>query len=712
MGVFTRRFAANTVACIALMTAILFSGHAASAQVLSSCGSYDPICPYQSTQVFGASDPGSLSQPYGLAQTPDGNVVLADREKGNVREFSSTGTFIRQIGIPADYYQGPDDIAVDQSSGEIWVSDKCDLHGFTAAGVANVYVDTCTGNAATDLNPAAIAVGPAGDLYVFDSAGLKIFEYSPTGAELGSFSVSVALNNALDISTSADTTIAVDGSGNVYIAPQAGDITEFSSSGMELASLPKLLETTGIAVYDGDLYEASSGEIEAWNLSSQDPGAFMTATGSWTGDFESESGVPSRIFSVGVDGLEVATANNSIEQFDLSGNELGSWGGLATDDFDAVGLAADSAGDLYVVDEANHRIIRYPAGGGAPNVLASYSTPPALVTNPQGNVVIDDGNGLQTYNSAGQVIDTQTPPCDCGLVGYDAAGDLYLSGSPLSSADGSSIREYSSSGTLLHEWDISGGAVVAPNGDIWADGFWGSDSSLYGKVAEFSDTGQLLQTVDQGPWEMTLSPALAVDPTTGRVYLEGAGAVEMLDPSGSLIAVWPYSDGDNDSADPPGGGFAADNGVVYVGGPGYQITTFSNFLNPLPAVPSGAESPFSEAMSASLSSFAGIGQISAGQQAVSAPIDCSGTARCSGSAVLTTRNTAGRRLAKRATVIGRTTFTVKADKTTALKLKLNAKALKPLRHRSTIQTTLTVTYSAGTTHRTIARKLTLHRRPA
>jgi hypothetical protein len=106
-------------------------GAAAGARA-AACGWY-PVCPYTVVQTLGDTDPASLEGPMDVAVTPGGDVLVADLTKESVREFDASGQFIRQIGAPGSF-QYVDAVAVDQSSGEIWVADQTGVHGFSPTG--------------------------------------------------------------------------------------------------------------------------------------------------------------------------------------------------------------------------------------------------------------------------------------------------------------------------------------------------------------------------------------------------------------------------------------------------------------------------------------------------------------------------------------------------------------------------------------------------
>ena len=218
-------------------------------------------------------------------------------------------------------------------------------------------------------------------------------------------------------------------------------------------------------------------------------------------------------------------------------------------------------------------------------------------------------------------------------------------------------------------------------------------------IAKFSSSGHLLQLIDAGEdFEPSLPGSLAVD-ASGRLYEQASDdTVRTFDTSGDLIAVWP--DG--------GGNLTAENGDVYATGPGNLVTRFSDFLNPLPAVPNSSQSPFAQGMQASLTGLMSVSTATQTTSSVKAPLTCTGSATCSGTIELTRQIAAPRTRKTRVEIIGRTTFKIRPNHRIVAAVRLNRTAVRTLR-TGPIRVTLTVDYTAGKNHKKIARKLILRR---
>ena len=183
----------------------------------------------------------SFADPQGIAVDKSGTVFVADAQANAIRQVTPVGVVTTIAGLlpatgdvdgvgSAARFNNPQNVAVDQS-GTIYVADggnnlirKVTAAGMTTtlAGIAGVE-GTADGTliSATFHFPTGIALGPGGTVYVSDSDSHLIRKISPNGTV-----VTIAGADwptpitGFDYSSpgSQPVAIAVDGSGNVYVA--------------------------------------------------------------------------------------------------------------------------------------------------------------------------------------------------------------------------------------------------------------------------------------------------------------------------------------------------------------------------------------------------------------------------------------------------------------------------------------------------------------
>jgi len=94
------------------------------------------------------------------------------------------------------------------------------------------------------------------------------------------------------------------------------------------------------------------------------------------------------------------------------------------------GIVMDAAGDLFIADTANNRVVELPAGGGAQTTVGSgFSGPTGLAVDAAGDLfVADTGNGQVVEIAAGGGAQTTVASGLVSPVGVavDAAGDLFI----------------------------------------------------------------------------------------------------------------------------------------------------------------------------------------------------------------------------------------------------------------------------------------------
>ncbi len=302
----------------------------------------------------------------------------------------------------------------------------------------------------------------------FDSAGVRTLQFGTPGAGPGQMNLPYA--------------IALDGSGNIYVAENYGNrLQKFDSSGTFVSVLASVgtpsggcadgtvHQAAGVAVYGSSVFVSSHAGNCVQKISTS--GVFQAKWGS-SGGGNGQFGGPS---AVAVDSLGyVYVADSSrVQKFDASGNFVLSWSGSNG----GYGMTIDRNDNIYVAldgDECRRIEKRSSSGvllgsacggdfsrwGGANTKLASDSDGRLYISNGTAVVRIDptvpkaalSGPTASVLTGAAVVLDASASSVAFGSV---ARYEWDLNG------DGSFERDGGSSATLTTSFAAAGGRTVS-----------------------------------------------------------------------------------------------------------------------------------------------------------------------------------------------------------------------------------------------------------
>jgi DNA-binding beta-propeller fold protein YncE len=179
-----------------------------------------------------------FQRPHGVAVDGQDNIYIADPERGFVLVYNAEGIFQRYIGKLGDgesIFQEPTAIAIDTSSGRLFVLDApvnelvvLDLEGRLLKRVGG------RRHAATRLDrPSEIAV-KKGHIVIMDSYSSRI-QILDQGFNLVS---QFQFRNVVGVPIAREMGLALDSAGNIYIGgQQASQVRVFKISGEQTATL-------------------------------------------------------------------------------------------------------------------------------------------------------------------------------------------------------------------------------------------------------------------------------------------------------------------------------------------------------------------------------------------------------------------------------------------------------------------------------------------
>jgi sugar lactone lactonase YvrE len=420
-----------------------------------------------------------LAAPGGITLDSAGNLYIADTYNNVIRKVSTIGTITTIAGTgsvgesgdggPATSAQlsHPQAVAVD-AGGNLYIADSAVIRKVLTSGTITTAAGNGTPGYTGDGGPATGAqIGPcyglaldnAGNLYISDYSSSVVRKVAPGGT------ISTVAGNGVSgyagdggLATSAQLRspggVAVDAVGNLYIADSANSRLRMVTSGGTITTVagngtfPG--SGSGFVGAAGDGSPATSAQLgyptgvavdSAGNLYIGDPGSH-------------------RVRKVAAGGTMLSAAGNGFTGYSGDGGPAASAQmGLS------VGVAVDSAGNLYISDSDNNVVRKVtPAGviatvagngmgapgysgDGGPATSAQLSGPAGLALDASGNLYIADlNNSVVRKVTASGTITTVAGKSGCGYSGdngpatsaqlcspwgvaVDSAGNLYIADS-------------------------------------------------------------------------------------------------------------------------------------------------------------------------------------------------------------------------------------------------------------------------------------------
>jgi tripartite motif-containing protein 71 len=356
--------------------------------------------------------------PYGIALDAAGNVYVADDinhrvvklnpQLGYVAEWGGFGSKPGQLAFPRGLASDP--------AGDTYVADTANdrVQVFNPEGHFLRAIGASARASGPLTVPRGLAIDPTGRLFVSDTDDSRVEEFSP-GSD--AFAGNLTSPGGYTSGFNRPAGIAVDPRGSIYITdPADGRISRFWGDGTYLSELggpadvggAGLSEAGSVAVAAGssDLYVADTNHNRI--LVYSPTGTLLARFGANAGDGSQGSGPgefdhPEAVAVDGAGDMYVAdTANNRVVKLSPSGEVLTQWGSRGTGDgrfHSPTGIALDAAGNVYVVDSENNRVEVFDSSGrylekwGERGIgPGEFSQPTAVAVDCDGDVYVADTN--------------------------------------------------------------------------------------------------------------------------------------------------------------------------------------------------------------------------------------------------------------------------------------------------------------------------------
>jgi hypothetical protein len=524
----TAQFSTTTLtAGLHVLTATYSGGatFAGSSSVLSASSIIQTVAGNGAAGYSGdgaAATLAELNNPYGVTVDSAGNLYIADALNNVVRKVDAHTHVITTVagtgvagfngnGIAATSAElnTPIAVAVD-SAGDLFIADDINDQ-VREVSAATGLISTVAGNGGVGYNgdniaatsaqlgyPASIALDSAGNLYIADFQNHRIREVSATTGLISTIAGTgtAGYNGDGIAATSAELNypdgVTLDTAGDVFISDSHNNSVREVNKSTGLISTVAGTRTAG---YNGDGIAATSAELNA------PAGLAVDASGNLFIVDEANERV-----------REVAAATGLISTVAGTGIPGENGDNIAAGSSQlafSVGLAIDSAGNLYIGDRGNNRVREVPGGYAVVNVNP-------LVVNPgTENNAVGDTASLQIQASGLASGDSWTfsaTGLPSGLSINSSTG--AITGTVTGSANAYSVTvtaaetKTKSSASQSFTWNVSTLSETNP----------GTQNNAVGDVVSLQVHDSGLPTGDSWAYSATGLPSgLSISPTSGLI---------------------------------------------------------------------------------------------------------------------------------------------------------------------------------------------------
>jgi len=418
---------------------------------------------------------GLLRLPSGVAVDSSGNVYIADTGDNLIRKVTIDGIINSIVGDGFPGFQGdtgaplnaelhtPTDVALD-SSGNIYIADSANAairQVLVSTGIINTYAgnasigdsgDTGPATSAALITPYAVSLDSSGNVYFAQNGNGKIRKVTAstliinTVAGNGTAGFSGDGGPATTAMLNFPSGVALDSSGNIYIADSlnrrirkvtgttmgtiAGDgVLSYSGDGGPAISAQLNTPQAVAADTSGNFYIADTFNNVVRKVNTA--GIITTIAGTGTAGYSGDGGAATSAQLNGPQGIVVDSSGNiyisdtqNARVRKISGGTITSVAGNGTPGYGGdggsatsalldvpIGLALDSANNLYIADFSNNRIrkvsggtITTVAGSGNGGYAGDHGPATSALLNFPIGVAVDSGGNLYIADSGNNVI--------------------------------------------------------------------------------------------------------------------------------------------------------------------------------------------------------------------------------------------------------------------------------------------------------------------
>jgi tripartite motif-containing protein 71 len=377
------------------------------------------------------SEPGQFSYPRGVAAN-EGEVLVSDDDNHRIERFDPNGAFQETVG---SYGSGPGQFGFPygvtlDAAGDVFVADDIN-HRVVKLTPQLAFAGAWGGLGSRPGQlafPRALASDPAGDTYVADTANDRIEVFDPNGNYLRTIGISARGPGLL----TAPRGLAADPTGRLLVSDTVGNRVEsFAPSAGPF--LQQWTVAGGAAA--GFNTPAGIAVDPRGSVYVTDPGNARVARMWGDGTFLAELGGPARLggaqlnaagsvaLAAGPDLTYVADAgHNRVLVYGPDGALRARWGASGGDGSaghdagqfsDPNAVAVDSAGNVYVADTGNDRVVKLSGAGevltewGSRGIVEGrFHSPMGIAVDAADSVYVLDSenNRVEVFDSGGRFL--------------------------------------------------------------------------------------------------------------------------------------------------------------------------------------------------------------------------------------------------------------------------------------------------------------------
>lgn len=436
-------------------------------------------------------EPGQFWGARGVAVSPDGEVLVTDNSRGRVQRFTVEGNYIGDLGTGMDVRMGPIEVGTD---GSIVFVDATNRPWRLVNAQAEPLLPAVSRAGDVLSNPERVKFANNGNVFVLDHESRTIVEFTPDGRFIEVVADLSGYRNYLygDFDVAADGSLYVTGDDDVYEIEPSGLVTVMAQwSGLSGPGRQAGGEVavSGDTVYVGEsLCEASGCERYIRAISRQGAPMYSFSVGPPLADAIWLSGE----IEAGLDGTVIMAdpVNHSVRRFTTAGVELaplvaeGVLTGTAS-----IGLAVDSAGNVFVGDAEGDRILVFAADGHLTQTLGGAGSDLGKLRRP---VSLDaSGDRIAVVEQDNRRVQIWAPEAD-PMWRAEWYSDLWMGGSP---------DDVSSEERIDFDWGLAGPPSVP------GEGF----SARFSKTVDLPPGAYEFQVKSSGPTRLWVGTTLVVE---------------------------------------------------------------------------------------------------------------------------------------------------------------------------------------------------------